>query len=106
MIKTLSNEYVIINITLNDKKLQIILNSNASKNFVAERYAHYHNLFIRRKTVVYLLILVNELIINNERITNETTIMLKIDEHRKKITLNIVDIIIHDVILNLLWLRK
>ena len=97
---------MMIDITLNDKRLRVILNSNASKNFVAEKYAHYHDLSVRRKTIVYSLMSVNESIIGGERITDETTIMLKIDEHREKITLNIVDMINHDVILNILWLRK
>ena len=104
--KTLSNEHMIISINLNDRRLRIILNSSALENFVAEKYTHYHDLFVRRKTIVYLLMSVNELAIVGERVINETTIMLKIDEHRKKITLNIVDMINHDVILNISWLRK
>ena len=106
IIKTLLNKYIIINITLNNKKLRIILNSNVLENFVAEKYTHYHDLFVRRKTIVYSLMSVNESIIDSERVTDETTIILKIDEHRKKITLNIVDIINHDVIFDILWFRK
>ena len=101
MTKTLSNKHMIINITLNDRRLQIMLNSNASKNFVAERYTHYHDLFVRRKTVVYLLMSINQSIIDDRRVTDETTIMLKIDEHREKITLDIVDLINHNVILGI-----
>ena len=77
------------------------MNLNISKNFVAEKYTHYHDLSVRRKTIVYLLMSINESIINNEKITNETTIMLKIDKHRKKITLNIIDLINHGVILSI-----
>ena len=106
MTKTLSNKHIMIDITLNDRKLRIILNSNVLENFVAKRYTHYHDLFIRRKTIVYLLMSMNESIIDDEEVTDETTIMLKIDEHREKITLNIVDMINYDVILNISWLRK
>ena len=59
-----------------------MLNLNVSKNFVAERYTHYHDLFVQRKTIVYSLMSVNELAIDGERVTDETTIILKIDEHR------------------------
>ena len=38
---------------------------------------------------------------NSGNILDKITIMLKIDEHRKKITLNIVDLINYDVILNI-----
>ena len=106
MTKKLLNEHIMINIILNGKKLQIMLNSNVSKNFVAEKYVHYHDLFIRRKTVVYLLMSMNESTIDSKRVADEIIIMLKIDEYRKKITLNIVDIISHDVILSISWLRK
>lgn len=91
-----------INITLNNKKLQIILNSNVLKKFVMKKYIHYYNLSVRRKTIIFLLILMNESVINNEKITNKTTIMLKIDKHREKTTLNIMNLINHDVILNIL----
>ena len=106
MTKTLSNEHVMIDVTLNNKKLQTMLNSSVSENFVAKKYAHYHNLSIRRKTVVYSLMSMNGSAIEGGRVTDEITIMLKIEEHRKKITLDIVDIINHDVILDISWLRK
>ena len=104
--KTLSNKHVMINIILNDRKLRIMLNLNASENFVAEKYTHYHNLFVRRKTIVYLLMSINESTINNKRVADDSTYMLKIDEHREKITLDIVDMINHDVILGVSLLRK
>ena len=106
MTRALSDEHVMIDITLNNRRLRAMLDSGASGNFVAERYAHYHNLPIRRKTVVYPLVSVDGSAIGGGRVTNETTVMLEIEEHRERITLDIVDMVSHDVILGIPWLRK
>ena len=59
-------EHIQINININEKSSRIMINSNASENFLATRYANYRNLFIRRKNVVYLLTSVNESAVNDE----------------------------------------
>ena len=46
---------MLIDIAINGKRLRIMMNSNVLENFIATRYANYHELFIQRKNVVYRL---------------------------------------------------
>ena len=59
-------EHMQINIRINEKRSRIMINSNASENFLTTRYANYRNLFIRRKNIVYSLTSVNGSAINDE----------------------------------------
>ena len=59
-------EHMQINISINEKRSRTMINSGASENFLATRYANYRNLFIRRKNVVYSLTSVNESTVNNK----------------------------------------
>ena len=60
------SNYMLIDIAINEKQLRIMINSNASRNFITTRYANYHELFIQRKTVVYRLSTANNTALNDQ----------------------------------------
>ena len=95
------SNYMLIDIAINEKRLRIMMNLNVSKNFLATRYANYHELFIQRKNVVYRLLKAKDIALNDERIKNEITIQLKICDVTKQTTFDIVDLISYDVILKI-----
>ena len=95
-----------INIQIKKKRLRIMIDSNASKNFIVTRYADYHELFIQRKTIVYSLLTVNDSALNGGKVTEEVQITLKIDRHEKRIKLNVINFINYNIILSISWLRK
>ena len=45
--------HILIDIAINKKRLRIMINSSPLKDFIATRYANYHELFIQRKKVIY-----------------------------------------------------
>ena len=93
------SNHMLIDIAMNEKRLQIMMNSNASENFIVTRYANYQELFIQRKNVVYRLLKSTDTTLNDERIKNEITIQLKICDITMQTTFDIVDLISYDVTL-------
>ena len=99
-------EHMQINISINEKRSQTMINSNASKNFLATKYAKYRNLSIRRKNVVYSLTSMNELTVNDEWVKNEITIHLSIQKYHENVTFNVIELINYDIIFDISWLRR
>ena len=60
------SNHMLIDIAINEKRLQIMINSSASKNFITTRYANYHELFIQRKNVEYRLSKADDTTLNDE----------------------------------------
>ena len=91
-----------INININEKRSRIMINSNASENFLATRYVNYRNLFIRRKNVVYSLTSMNESTVNDEWVRNEITIRLSIQKYHENVTFDVIKLINYDIIFDIL----
>ena len=60
------SNYMLIDIAINEKRLRIMTNWNASESFITTRYAHYYELFIQRKNVIYRLLKANDTTVNDE----------------------------------------
>ncbi len=95
-----------IDIEINKKWLRAMIDSSATENFMTTRYARYHELFMQRKTVSYLLTTMNKSTLNEDKIDEEVRIQLLINELREEIIFDIIKLINYDVILRLSWLRK
>jgi hypothetical protein len=66
----------------------------------------YRELLTQRKTVSYPLTTMNGSTLNGEKADEEVEVKLLIDGLRERITFDVIDLINHNVILGLSWLRK
>jgi hypothetical protein len=100
----LIKQYVI----LNERKTHVMIDSEVTSNFIAQKFVNVKRLNIRLKKISYDLMIINDntLLSENERVTRETTsLTLMIDEHTEKIFFDIVKMITYNIVLEIFWLR-
>ena len=100
------SEHLMVNVQIEGRQLRAMVDSGASGNFIATRYADYHELPIQRKTVVYPLLTVDGSALNGGKVTDEVQVTLRIDRHEERIRLDVIDLASYDIILGIPWLRK
>lgn len=99
-------EHMQIDIRINGKQSRAMVDSGASGNFLATRYASYRNLPIRRKDVVYPLASVDGSAINDGWVKDEVTVHLSIQSYHENVTFDVIELANYDIILGIPWLRK
>ncbi len=96
----LIKQYVI----LNERKTYVMIDSEITNNFIAQKFVNVKRLNIKFKKNSYDLIIINDntLLNENECVTRETTsLMLMINKHTKKIFFDTVKLITHNIVLKI-----
>ena len=86
-------------------RLTTMINFDATRNFVSSSLVNRKNLFTQKKKDVYNLMIINENSLkNNDEMIIEEIIFLTMtfQQHHEKFTLNIVRMINHDIVLEML----
>ena len=86
-------------------KIKTVINSVTIRNFISKRFIKRHNLSTQSKIDSYKLIAINEInvIIVNKKINEETQLLqMLIQQHYKKLNFNVMNMIIHDIVLKML----
>jgi hypothetical protein len=100
----LIKQYVI----LNERKTYVMIDLKVTSNFIAQKFVNVKRLNIKFKRNSYDLMIINDntLLNENERVTRKTTsLTLMINEHTEKIFFDIIEMIIHNIVLKIFWLR-
>ena len=85
-----------------------MINFDATRNFVLSSLVNKKNLFIQKKKNAYNLMIINEnsLKSNDEIIIEKIiSLMMIFQQHHEELTLNIVQMINHDIVLKMFWLK-
>ena len=90
-------------ININEHRFTIIIDSNATENFMSQNLIK-ENVYLLLKKNVYNLIIINENSLFNENEKMNTKIKLlsiAIQQHHEKLIFDIVQMITHDVVLKM-----
>ena len=91
-------------IRINDHKITIIINSNASTNFISTNFVNRKKLFTRSKNDNYSLITINDkTLLNNNKMMNLKTrsLSIVIQQYHEKNIFDIIEMITHNIVLKL-----
>ena len=86
-----------------------MINSNTTKNFIIKRYTEEKKYLIQNKKQSYGLVNLNGTSLgNNSGQINTKTIplLMTFQKYYKKLIFNIINMISHDIVLRVLWLKK
>ncbi len=81
-----------------------MIDFNATSNFMIKAFVKREKYSIRKKSNAYNLMIVdkNPLLARNERVNKETkSLLIAIQQHHEKLIFNIVEIITHDIVLEM-----
>ena len=98
-----------IRININKKMKSVIINLDATENFITKKYMKNKKHFIQNKKYFYRLIGLNNMFLdNNQRqISNETILLLVIfQKYYKKLIFNVINMANYNIILEILQLKK
>ncbi len=91
-------------VKVNERQFIAMIDFNATNNFMIKAFVKRKEYSIQKKSNAYNLIIVDEnsLLDENEKVKKETKLLLiAIQQHHEKLIFNIVEIIIHDIVLEM-----
>ena len=91
-------------IRIDEQQLIAMMNTDATENFMSQSLTRDKEFTTRRKKDFYDLIVIDEnsLFNENERVNEETiSLSIAIQQHHEKFIFDIVEMIIHDIVLNM-----
>ena len=95
-------------VQINERWTLVMIDSKISENFISRKFGDKQHLKIRRKKNSYDLMILNEnsLFSDDKNVNTKITfVILMMNTYKKKIIIDVIWMISHDIVLNIFWLR-